>query len=76
MVSDVAIQINIRLAWPCQTAIEVCCRLPHVTPSSPSMTVTTPTTDMPAGTIPPYVPQCGTLNPNGVHARVLGFKVI
>ncbi|ODN01922.1 Serine proteinase stubble [Orchesella cincta] len=83
VVSDGNGVIDIREGWPCRSVLEVCCKNPRATPTPLPVIVGPVTTSPPAsggglttvGTaIPGFIPQCGTLNPNGVHARILGFK--
>ncbi|OXA53078.1 phenoloxidase-activating factor 2 [Folsomia candida] len=70
--------IDIRHGWGCNSVLEVCCRNPR--PTVPTVPTIPPPYPTPVPTSPPitaqpgFTPQCGTLNPNGVNARILGFK--
>ena len=72
MVTDGTGVIDIRKGWPCKSILEVCCRRPQGSTARPS------TTTAPGGSstaLPGFTPKCGTLNPNGINARILGFQV-
>ncbi|CAG7717306.1 unnamed protein product [Allacma fusca] len=76
VVSDGSGVIDIRLGWPCTSILQVCCRTPRPIPSTvapvPGVPTVAPVTTSTA--IPGFTPRCGTLNPNGINARILGFK--
>ena len=65
--------IDISHGWPCHSILQVCCRHPRPIPTTTPQVTTVPAVTSTA--IPGFNPRCGTLNPNGINARILGFKV-